>query len=151
MNLNLKYCESNDVSFIHEKYKNIIEIFVTKSDDCLFKNFSIYDFIMDKYETIDEVKWPIHKIIMRWCDDDDNRNILYKNNDEERYPDFKLYKMIARKVNKHVPMDELNNKYFNKYIVSKKEIKKGTKIMNLDNIIQGGQINPLVPINEPCD
>ena len=46
MNLNLKYCESNDVSFIHEKYKNIIEIFVTKSDDCLFKNFSIYDFII---------------------------------------------------------------------------------------------------------
>jgi len=46
VNLNLKYCESNDVSFIREKYKNIIEMLVTKSDDCLFKNFSIYDFII---------------------------------------------------------------------------------------------------------
>jgi 2-polyprenyl-3-methyl-5-hydroxy-6-metoxy-1,4-benzoquinol methylase len=46
MNLNFKYCESNDITFIQEKYKNIIEMFVTKSDDCLFKNFSIYDFII---------------------------------------------------------------------------------------------------------
>ena len=68
---------------------------------------SIYDFITEKYDTVDDIKWPIYKIIMNWCVDDDGRNMLYKNNDEERYPDFKLYKMIARKVNKHVPMDEL--------------------------------------------
>ena len=71
---------------------------------------------------------------MNWCQDDDDRNILYKNNDEERYPDFKLYKMIARKVNNHNPINELKNKYFDKYIVSKKVIKKSSIIMNLDTI-----------------
>ena len=95
---------------------------------------AIYDFITEKYDDIVDIKWSIHKIIMNWCQDDDNRNILYKNNDEERYPDFKLYKMIARKVNNHVPINELKNKYFEKYIVSKKEIKKGANIMNLDTI-----------------
>ena len=95
---------------------------------------SIYDFITEKYETIEEIHWPIHKIIMKWCDDDDGRNILYKNNDEERYPDFKLYKMIARKVHNHLPINEIKNKCFEKYIVPKKEIKKGSKIMNIDLI-----------------
>jgi DNA repair exonuclease SbcCD ATPase subunit len=32
---------------------------------------------------------------------------LYKNNGEERYPDFKLYKMIARCVHKHTPHAQL--------------------------------------------
>ena len=95
---------------------------------------SIYDFIIDEYETHNSKFRPIHKIITDWCVDDDNRNILYKNNDEERYPDFKLYKMIVRKVHNHTPDKELNNKLFNKYIVPKKEIKKGSKIINIDNI-----------------
>ena len=50
-----------------------------------------------------------------------NEIFLYKNNDEERYPDFKLYKMIARKVHNHTPLKELNREYFNNYVVTKKE------------------------------
>ena len=95
---------------------------------------SIYDFIMEKYESVDDDIAPIHKIIMRWCDDDNKRNILYKDTDEERYPDFKLYKMIARKVHNHIPSKELQHKHFDKFIVPKKEIKKGSKILNIDTI-----------------
>jgi hypothetical protein len=95
---------------------------------------SIYDFIISEYDTPNSKMRPIHKIITDWCVDDSGRNILYKNNDEERYPDFKLYKMIARKVHNHLPDKELNNKIFNKYIVPKREIKKGSKIMNIDII-----------------
>ena len=95
---------------------------------------SIYDFIIEKYDNLKDIKSPIQKIIMNWCIDDDKRNILYKNNDDERYPDFKLYKMIARKVHNHLPLDELNNKHFDTFIVSKKEIKKGSKIMNIDTL-----------------
>ena len=95
---------------------------------------SIYDFIIDEYESDESKMSGIHKIITDWCIDDDGRNILYKNNDEERYPDFKLYKMIARKVHNHVPDKVLDNKLLDKYIVSKKEIKDGSKIMNIDNI-----------------
>jgi hypothetical protein len=93
---------------------------------------SIYDFIMDKYENSNNKMSSIDKIIINWCVDDDGRNILYKNNNEERYPDFKLYKMIARKVHNHTPHKEIDNKVFAKYIVAKKEIKKGSKIMNID-------------------
>ena len=95
---------------------------------------SIYDFIIDEYESHKDKMIPIHKIITDWCLDDEGKNMLYKNNDEERYPDFKLYKMIARKVHNHVPSKVINNKLFNKYIVPKKEIKKGSKIMNIDTL-----------------
>ena len=95
---------------------------------------SIYDFISEKYENIKEIKNPIHKIIINWCMDDDNLDILYKSNGEERYPDFKLYKMIVRKVHNHKPIDELQNSYFDKFIVPKKNIKKGSLIWNIDEL-----------------
>jgi hypothetical protein len=60
--------------------------------------------------------------------------MLYKNNNQERYPDFKLYKMIARKVHTHLPHKVLENKLFNKFLIPKKEIKSGTLIMNIDKI-----------------
>ena len=95
---------------------------------------SIYDYISEKYDDIKLIKNPIHKIIINWCMDDDGIDILYKTNGEERYPDFKLYKMITRKVHNHKPIDELKNSYFDKYIVSKKEIKKGSNIWNIDEL-----------------
>ena len=99
---------------------------------------SIYDFILEKYDSdinIKNIKNPIHKIILNWCLDDEKKDILYKNNGDERYPDFKLYKMIARKVHNHIPYHEIQNKYFEKYIVPKKEIKKGSNIINIDELI----------------
>jgi len=88
---------------------------------------ALYDFL------IDEPKSKIVQIMLNWVKDDKGRNILYKKNGDERYPDFKLYKMIARSVNKHVPVNVLNNSYFDKYIVTKKDLKK-KKIMDLDAI-----------------
>ena len=41
-----------------------------------------------------------------------NKNILYKKNGEERYPNFKLYKMIARTVHNKTPDDQLNTDIF---------------------------------------
>ena len=67
---------------------------------------SIYDFIIDdeEYEDMNELQ----KIINKWCTDDNNANILYKKNGSERYPEFKLYKMIARTVHKHTPQKQLD-------------------------------------------
>ena len=42
--------------------------------------------------------------------------------------------MIARKVHNHIPINELTNKYFDKYIVSRKEIKRGSNIWNIDKL-----------------
>ena len=84
---------------------------------------SIFDFIIDDISEVDTIEDEVHKIIIDWCKDDKNRNILYKNNGEERYLEFKLYKMIARTVHNHLPQEQLNRSYFNKFRVSKKKLK----------------------------
>jgi hypothetical protein len=89
---------------------------------------ALYDFLIDEPST------KIGQIMLNWVNDDKGRNILYKKNGDERYPDFKLYKMIARTVNKHIPQDVLNNAHFDKFIVAKKEIKTNAPLMDLDSI-----------------
>ena len=89
---------------------------------------ALYDYL------IDEPKTQITKIILDWVKDDKGRNILYKKNGDERYPDFKLYKMIARAVSKHIPADVLQKPYFDKFIVNKNEIKKNSTIIDIDSI-----------------
>ena len=95
---------------------------------------SIFDFFVEDLEQIKTIKSTIKKIIINWCYDDKNRNILYKNNGEERYPDFKLYKMIARTVHNHTPLKVLENEHFNQYLISKKSINKKAFIINIDEL-----------------
>ena len=59
---------------------------------------------------------------------------MYKNNGDDRYPDFKLYKMIARTVTKHIPSNVIKNELFNKYIIAKKNINKSVTILNIDDL-----------------
>ena len=73
-------------------------------------------------------------MVRKWCMDDKKRNILYKTNGEERYPEFKLYKMIARTVHHCVPEEEIKDIIFSKYIVSRKKINKKQNIMNIDTL-----------------
>ena len=73
-------------------------------------------------------------LIHTWLIDDKNRNILYKTNGDERYPEFKLYKMIARTIHNAIPRDQLNHKIFADYIIGKKNINKKQKIVNIDSI-----------------
>ena len=77
---------------------------------------SIYDFIIDTDENLDSFD-ELQKTIYRWCLDDSGKNILYKRSGEERYPNFKLYKMIARTVHNHNPEAQLEFDYFNQFLV----------------------------------
>ena len=96
---------------------------------------SLIDFITDTNEDFNNLESPIIQIIVDWCKDDKGRNIMYKNNGEERYPDFKLYKMIARTVHNYIPENVIKNKYFEKhFVVGKKDINKKCNIINIDNI-----------------
>ena len=95
---------------------------------------SIYDELVEDISEEHLIESPIFKIILNWCKDDKGRNIMYKKNGDERYPDFKLYKMISRKVHNHVPINVLRNTYFDKYKVTKKKIGKDKAIMNIDEI-----------------
>ena len=97
---------------------------------------SIFDYVVDDFETIKNMNEcsPLVKLIVEWCVDDNGVNVLYKNNGVERYPDFKLYKMIARFVHKHTPVDQLDRKEFSKFIVSNKNIGKNETIINIDEL-----------------
>ena len=61
---------------------------------------SLIDYFVDDISEIDDIckKDPIIAMILGWCYDDKGRNILYKKNNVERYPEFKLYKMINKYV-----------------------------------------------------
>jgi hypothetical protein len=96
---------------------------------------SLLDFFIDELdENPNDPSLAAKRIIAEWCIDDKDRNILYKKNMRERYPDFKLYKMIARTVHNHTPEKQLEKEYFNKFKISKKKINKNHKIVNIDNI-----------------
>lgn len=82
---------------------------------------SMLDFIIDDLKEIDHFREvPIYDLILSWVYDDNGTNILYKKNGEDRYPDFKLYKMIARIVHQHVPEKQFDHECFSKYRVNVK-------------------------------
>lgn len=125
----------------HTQYN--FEPYFNKSKPCLEPNYSfdlcrlgcsIFDFLIDDLDDLKKVKSPIKRIILDWVNDDKGRNILYKNNGDERYPDFKLYKMIARSVHNHIPSKVLENQHFEKYLIAKKRINTPQQIINIDNI-----------------
>ena len=72
---------------------------------------SIYDYIIDDMDDSMSFK----KIILDMCKDDSGINLLYKSNGVERYPDFKLYKMIARFVHNHSPQRQLERAEFKQF------------------------------------
>ena len=75
---------------------------------------SIYDFIIpDENDERDEFQETIY----RWCQDDNGKNIMYRRDGEERYPGFKLYKVIARNVHAHTPQEQLKFPIFSQFAV----------------------------------
>jgi len=81
---------------------------------------SIFDYLvddLDEIKNLDEITDPVKKLIVEWCLDDKGINLLYKNNGDERYPDFKLYKMIARHVHNHIPQAQLERPEFKQFII----------------------------------
>jgi hypothetical protein len=97
---------------------------------------SIYDFLLDIEDETDEEFEPdeLQKLIINWVTDDNGKNVLYMTNGEERYPNFKLYKMIARTVHNKTPEDQLKQSLFTEFIVKKDNIPEGQQIIDLDAI-----------------
>jgi len=96
---------------------------------------SIFDYLVDSMDSIRDLNKcdAITRVIVEWCLDDNGINVLYKNNGADRYPDFKLYKMIARYVHNHTPQAQLERKEFNAFTISKNKIPNNEKVLNLDN------------------
>ena len=94
---------------------------------------SLYDYFIEDLDD-DLIGEPIAALIKSWCMDDKGRNILYKNNGEERYPDFKLYKMIARTVHNHTPKSQVIRPVFNRYVVTRKKLPRKPKLIDIDTL-----------------
>ena len=96
---------------------------------------SIFDYIIEDFDEIKDLNNcadPIKRLVVEWCLDDKGVNMLYKGNGVDRYPDFKLYKMIARCVHNHTPQAQLERPEFNAYSSFKGEVPGD--VMNIDNI-----------------
>ena len=111
--------------FFNPKSKRVIP---NPSFDLCRLATSMLDFLIESPEKNPNVT----SLIEEWCQDDKGKNVLYKTNGEERYPDFKLYKMIARNVNRHTPENQLSRECFRSFISTSKENTKST--INIDRI-----------------
>ena len=65
---------------------------------------SMFDFICDDIQNIKKYRemTPVYDLIFSWLYDDNGRNMLYRSNGKDKYPGFKLYKMISKIVHNHV-------------------------------------------------
>lgn len=101
---------------------------------------SIFDYIVEDLNEVKDLKKckdPVKRIITEWCLDDNGVNMLYKTNGADRYPDFKLYKMIARCVHKHTPQAQLVRPEFKRFEMngfSQKDKKEKEHIFDMDNL-----------------
>ena len=96
---------------------------------------SILDYVIEDFEEVKDLskcKDPVKRLIVEWCLDDKGVNMLYKGNGEDRYPDFKLYKMIARCVHNHTPQAQLERPEFNTYSIFKGEVP--ADVIDIDKI-----------------
>jgi len=96
---------------------------------------SMYDFFADDDDASDASHVshdPLDTLIKKWCSDDEDKNVVYKKNGQERYAGFKLYKMIARTVHAHTPKNQLTSPAFASFVHSGKNADGIT--INIDEI-----------------
>ena len=89
-----------------------------KSFDLCRLGCSMYDFVFEEEPNLLKMS-AVQKLVLEWCTDDYGKNVLYKKNGDERYPNFKLYKMISRIVHKHTPENQLENPLFAQFVQGK--------------------------------
>lgn len=130
------YSQYNFGPFISDK-KPVVE--PNYSFDLCRLACSIFDYYIDNMKELKNYPQltPFKQLIIRLCEDDKGMNVLYKKNHEERYPFFKLYKMISRKVHRHNPDVVLENENFQKYVTttSKLPLKKEYLVQNIDELL----------------
>ena len=96
---------------------------------------SIFDYLVDDICEVSNLENcdTITRLVTEWCLDDRGMNMLYKMNGQDRYPEFKLYKMIARCVHNHIPQAQLERDEFKRFLISSKA-DPPKEIINIDEI-----------------
>ena len=78
-----------------------------------------------------ETESPLYNLLWRWLTDDEGMSIMRNPDDSERFPDFDLYKHIARHAKSAVPREEALSELFAGYSVKRETIPDGTKIWEI--------------------
>jgi len=102
-----------------------------KSFDLCRLGCSMYDFVFEEEPNLLKMS-AIQKLVLEWCTDDYGKNVLYKKNGDERYPNFKLYKMISRIVHKHTPENQLENPLFAQFVQGQGQVKNSFDLDGID-------------------
>jgi hypothetical protein len=93
---------------------------------------SLFDYFLPSVPESSDQCSPLETLIAKWCCDAQGKNVLYKSNGEERYPGFKLYKMIARRVVGLEPIKVLEQEpVFASFLCARKKLGR-LHIFNLD-------------------
>ena len=96
---------------------------------------SMFDFICDDITNINTYRQstPVYDLIFSWLYDDNNRNMLYRSNGDDKYPGFKLYKMISKVVHNHTPEKQYDHPCLQKFMVDSVDVEEGMeKVVNID-------------------
>jgi hypothetical protein len=59
-----------------------------------------------------ETDSPLYNLLWRWLTDSEGKSIIRNPDDSERFPDFDLYKHIAKFADKSIPRMEIKSEYF---------------------------------------
>jgi len=78
-----------------------------------------------------ETESPLYNLLWRWLTDEEGMSIMRNPDDSERFPDFDLYKHIARHAKSAVPREEALSEVFAGYLVAREAIPDGTKIWEI--------------------
>ena len=71
-------------------------------------------------------------LLWLWLTDSEGRNILRNVDDSERFPDFELYKHIARYANNCIPREQAQIAYFDSlYKIEEKMVPDNIKVWDL--------------------
>lgn len=78
-----------------------------------------------------ETTSPLWNMIWSWLLTDKGENVLWDQDDEDRFPDFRLYEVIARECHGAVPSEQFAKPAFAAFEVGTDAVPEGAKVYNL--------------------
>jgi hypothetical protein len=81
--------------------------------------------------TMWETTSPLFNLLWNWLLTDKGENVLWDADDEDRYPDFRLYEVIARSCHNAVPSEQFSKEPFAAYKVAEAALAEGAKVYDI--------------------
>lgn len=115
--------------YYNPKYKKVLP---NKSFDLCRLATSIFELLFpDPEKYPDAGENPLYDILVQWLTDKHNKSVLFNERGEERYKDFDLYKVIARRVFNAVPKKQFGHPLFSQFQINKENIPEEETVYSL--------------------